>query len=130
MNGVDTNILVRWITRDDPAQCVHADRVMDKPTFVSMGVLIELVWVLGGRSYRFDRETIVAILTTIVDLDRVTVAQEDDVRWAIERYSMGADFADMIHIAAARGSALFTSFEKHLTEDAGPDTPVSVQTLT
>ena len=58
MIGLDTNILVRYFTHDQPAQTTLVLEVMDsltpeKPGFISLLVLVELVWVLE----RFFRTT-------------------------------------------------------------------------
>ncbi|MHA6721994.1 type II toxin-antitoxin system VapC family toxin [Sphingomonas sp. RS2018] len=127
MKAVDTNILVRWITRDDPVQTPIADQVMAEAVYVSLGVLLELAWTLGGRPYRFDREAVVAALQLMLATRTVTVAQEDGVLWAIERFAAGADIADMLHIVAGRGSDAFVSFERRLAKLAGPDSPLTVE---
>ncbi|WP_158409623.1 PIN domain-containing protein [Devosia psychrophila] len=48
--GVDTNVLVRFLTRDDETQAEHALRIIttpqNQPIRVSLVVLVELVWVL------------------------------------------------------------------------------------
>ena len=126
MKAVDTNILVRWITRDDPVQSSIADRVMAEATFVSLGVLLELAWTLGGNPFRWDRQTIATALRLIVSTRTVSLPHEDGVRWAIDRFAAGADIADMLHIVSARGSACFISFDKRLASLAGSDTPVPI----
>ena len=127
MIAVDTNILVRLITRDDPAQAAIADRIMSRPVLVPLTVLLELAWVLGGNSFRFDRATLATALRHVVDLATVTMPAEDQVRWAIERFAGGADIADMIHIAASGGASAFVSFEDKLEERAGPVSPLPVE---
>jgi predicted nucleic-acid-binding protein len=49
------------------------------------------------------------------------------VRWAIERFAAGADFADMIHIVAARGAVAFVSFESRLSKLAGTASPMPIE---
>jgi len=49
MIGLDTNVVVRYLTHDDPAQTTAAVRVMDalssdSPGFLSLIVIVELVW--------------------------------------------------------------------------------------
>lgn len=127
MKAVDTNILVRWITRDDPLQTPLADAVMGLPVFISHTVMIELVWTLCGKTYRFARSDAADVLYAIVDLATATVPIEDGVRWAIDRFAAGADFADMIHLIGARGAAAFVSFERSLAEKAGRDTPLPIE---
>lgn len=126
MNAVDTNILVRWLTRDDPVQTPIADRVMSEPVHVAATVLLELAWVLGGRYYRYDRATLAAVLRVLVGTSTVHIANEDAVRWAIERFAAGGDIADMLHIASLQGHDAFVSFEHRLAEHAGPDAPVAI----
>jgi predicted nucleic-acid-binding protein len=63
--GLDTNVLVRYLTQDEPRQAALANELIetrlaaDTPGFVSTVALIELVWVLeagmtviGRRSSR------------------------------------------------------------------------------
>ena len=59
MIAVDTNVLIRYITQDVPAQAAIAERLLDSltndgPGFVGREVAIEIVWVLE-RSYEFSR---------------------------------------------------------------------------
>lgn len=126
MNALDTNVLIRWITRDDEAQARQADALLLHPAFVSLPVLLETAWVLGGRPFLFDRATRAEILYAIVDTDTITVASEDAIRWAIGRFAAGADIADMIHIVAAKGSTRFISFEKDLAIEAGSRSPLPI----
>jgi len=127
MIAVDTNILVRWITRDDDVQAAQADRIMGAPVLIPLTVLLETAWVLGGRTYRFDRPTLASALLAMLDLASVTVPQEADVRWAIGRFAAGADLADMMHIVAALGASRFASFERDLATAAGLDAPTPVE---
>lgn len=127
MNAIDTNVLIRWITRDDPEQAQRADTLLMQPSFVSLPVLLETAWVLSGRPYKFDRATRVEMLRNIVETQTIVIASESGVRWAIERFSAGADFADMIHIVAARGTTRFVSFDKGLAQEAGVDAPLPIE---
>lgn len=127
MKAVDTNILVRWITRDDPVQAPLADIVMGTPVFVSHTVLIELVWTLRGKTYRFERSDTADVLDGIVALATTTTPFEEGVRWAIDRFAAGADFADMIHLIGSRGADHFVTFERRLSQQAGPDTPLPIE---
>ena len=65
MIGVDTNVLVRMIARDDPVQTPIAEQILDRAgedgLFVSLVVLAELAWVLR-RAYRYQPD---AVLTAI-----------------------------------------------------------------
>lgn len=126
MNALDTNVLIRWITRDDETQARQADALLMHAAFVSLPVLLETAWVLGGRPFLFDRATRAEMLYGIIDTDTITVASEDAVRWAIKRFASGADIADMIHIVAAKGATRFMSFEKDLALEAGSHPPLPI----
>lgn len=68
MIGLDTNVLVRYLTQDDPAQAALATRVMEqdlsaaRPGFISAIVLVETAWVLE-RLYKATREEILEIVS-------------------------------------------------------------------
>lgn len=127
MRAVDTNILVRWLTRDDPAQTPIADRVMAEPVFVAHTVLLELAWVLGGRTYRLDRARLAIALRALIDTKTVHIVDEEAVRWAIERFAAGGDIADMLHLTSLHGCSTFVSFEHRLQERAGPQAPLPIE---
>lgn len=127
MKAVDTNILVRWVTRDDPLQTAQADAIMGLSVYISHTVLIELVWTLRGKTYRFARSDTADVLYTLLELATATVPLDGKVRWAIDRFAAGADFADMVHLIGARDAASFVSFERALAEKAGADTPIPIE---
>lgn len=127
MKAVDTNILVRWITRDDPEQALLADAVVAQPILVSLTVLLELAWVLGGKTFRYERARLARVLTALLDVTTITVPAREEVRWAVRRFAAGADIAGMLHIVAARGSAGFVSFENHLADLAGDGSPLAIE---
>lgn len=128
MKAADTNIIVRYLVRDDPRQALIADEVMTGPVLIPHTILQETAWVLLN-SYAFDRATLAFTLETLLDLQNVTVEHERLVRWAIERTVVGADFADMLHIASASSADAFVTFDRAISRKAGPDTPVPIETL-
>ncbi len=99
MKGIDTNILVRYLIRDDLAQLRAASRFIEgdcseqEPGFVNQIVLAELVWVLE-RGYRLDRSAVVAALDALLLARQLLIEHPDDVRAAIYDYLNGEDFAD------------------------------------
>ena len=128
MRAVDTNILARYLVRDDPAQVALADAALAESCFLPITVLLEITWLLASR-YATPRAKIAEALEAVLQLP--TVATEDDslVTWAIERFRAGADFADMIHIMVSRRADSFISFDKRLARQAGPDAPLPIETL-
>jgi len=129
VKSIDTNVVIRFIADDDPLQtCVARSLFRNSEIFVSQTVLIETEWVLRGV-LGWDRRRVGSALVTLLRTDRVTVERSSDVLWAIERHAVGADFADMLHVAAARRTAGFATFDRAVAREAGPDSPVPVETL-
>jgi predicted nucleic-acid-binding protein len=99
--GLDTNVLVRYITRDDRVQAARADRLMDSlsadsPAFVNRIVLCELVWVLG-RGYRYERPAIAGVIETILSSEALVVEDHELAMEALARYrDEDLDFADAL----------------------------------
>jgi predicted nucleic-acid-binding protein len=127
VRSIDTNIVVRWITRDDPKETPIADAVLQAPVFIPLTVLVEVAWVLAGRTYRYTPQMVHAAIDTLLRLDTVSVHPEDWVRWALQRQAAGADLPDMLHLVASRSTQSFVSFEKRLREHAGERPPVPVE---
>lgn len=128
MRAVDTNILARFVLADDPRQAALAAGVLRDPCYIADTVLLETAWLLSSR-FALGRDVLAATLRDLIDLPNVTVSDLAGLRWAIERFAQGADFADMLHVHAARGTDAFVSFEKRLARLAGPDSPVVIETL-
>ncbi len=70
--GIDTNILVRHYTQDDPVQSPVATRFLDRccsvenPGWISLVVICELSWVLRqGKNYRYSRHELFKVLFTM-----------------------------------------------------------------
>jgi predicted nucleic-acid-binding protein len=128
-SAADTNVVVRWIVGDDLEQTERATAVFEHPTFISLTVLIETVWVLSGRRYALDRATVADLLDRIVAARSVLLEHESAVSWAISRYRAGADFADMIHLIAAADAERFVTFDLRLAGQAGASPPLAIETL-
>ncbi len=102
MIAVDTNVLLRLLVGDDPAQAAKARRLFDradaehKAIWVADSVLVELVWTLG-RAYRRDRVDIVKALRTLASHATVVLESAAAVRDATDAFEQGqADFADCL----------------------------------
>lgn len=100
MKGVDTNVLVRYLTQDDAKQARAVDALI--ATTIEEGsrlrvddiVLCELVWVLR-HAYRFDRSTIVAALDKVLSTSLLVFEDREVLRQALDDYrNQHGDFAD------------------------------------
>ena len=88
MIGLDTNVLVRYLTRDDPAQYAKAAAMIDAATdrgeqlVINTAVLCELVWVLG-TAYSYSRAEIARALEQIFATAQFEVERLDEARQAL-----------------------------------------------
>jgi len=125
VKAVDTNIVLRFILNDDPAQAKIAEEVIRGGIFVPTTVMLEAGWVLSAR-YGFDRERLADILAALLDMPTIKVADEAGMRGAIEHLRRGADLADAIHLVSAGGSDAFVTFDRALARMAGPPIPIEL----
>ena len=101
MIGLDTNIFVRFIAQDDPAQSVAATKLIDSlspeaPGFLSLIVLAELIWVLQF-SYRFGKEEIEHVVERLLRSKELVLEQKEAVAQALTKFrGCRADFADCL----------------------------------
>ena len=127
MIGLDTNILVRYLTQDDPRQSALANELIERglsaerPGFVSSVALVELVWVLES-GYSCGRDEIVAVLEKLLRA-RPLVVEHADVAWQATRVfaASNADFADcMIERAGFANACDHTAtFDRGAAKTAG-----------
>ncbi len=130
MIAVDTNVLIRFLTRDDPGQADTAEALFAQQDILLLtSVLVETEWVLSG-SYRWSRETINVALAALVRLEGIKIAAAAGIDWALARHAAGADLADMLHLVAATGTDAFATFDRRIAAAAGDAPPTPVQTLT
>jgi predicted nucleic-acid-binding protein len=120
MLGVDTNVLVRYLTRDDQPQYEKARRLIDRevakgePVMVSLLVLLETEWVLRSR-YELAKADIVVTFSALLDTAELTFEDEPSVEAAVYEWKDSpADFADCLISArnirlGCRATATFDS---------------------
>jgi predicted nucleic-acid-binding protein len=102
MLGVDTNVLIRYLTRDDRPQYEKARRMIDRkvakgePVLVSLLVLLQTEWVLRSR-YEMAKADIVTAFSALLDTADLTFEDEPSVETAVYSWkdSAGA-FADCL----------------------------------
>ncbi|MCC6193163.1 MAG: type II toxin-antitoxin system VapC family toxin [Burkholderiales bacterium] len=111
MRAVDTNILVRFYLRDDPAQGRIAESVLSAgDVFVPKTVILELEWVLR---YVADQPAnkVIECLAHLIALPGVTVEDRDEVDAALAYCRDGIDFADALHLAASGECSELLTFD-------------------
>jgi predicted nucleic-acid-binding protein len=125
--AVDTNVIVRYLTRDDAEQFARASALIgSEDVYVCMTVLLETEWVLR-RGYRFSRERIIAALAAFAGLRRVTLEDPTVAARALDWMRSGMDFADALHLAKAVGCEAFVSFDLRFADVANALSEVKVR---
>jgi predicted nucleic acid-binding protein len=77
MNGLDTNVLIRYLVADDEAQATKAKRYIESGvSYVNCSVLSEVVWVLES-AYGYDKEAIISALERLLSTHEVEVEDAD-----------------------------------------------------
>jgi predicted nucleic-acid-binding protein len=116
MGAVDTNVLVRLLVADDPAQTKRATTFLEtqRPLWISTVVLVETVWVLM-TVYLWSKAQILVLLQTATNSRDFAFQAVEPVRTAIHLYaSSKADFTDCLalELARAEGHLPFATFDK------------------
>ena len=120
MIGLDTNILIRYLTQDDPIQSPKAREIIErrlteeKPGFVSIVAMLETVWVLE-RGYGLTTHEIVAAVERMLQTDVLVVENEQEVFTATIALKDGqGSFADAVIAAlgARMGCSCTLTFDR------------------
>jgi predicted nucleic-acid-binding protein len=115
MVGLDTNILIRYLTQDDPIQSPRATEIIEQrltgqdPGFVSVVTMAEIVWVLD-RAYGLTNPEIVAVIERMLQTDVLLVENEQEVFTAMTLLKQGlGSFADALIVElGSRAGCLHT----------------------
>lgn len=114
MIAVDTNILVRLLTRDDEAQFQRAFQLFNEhQIFIATTVILECEWVLRF-AYRMKQPEVVGALRRLCGLEQIVLDEPNRVAQALSWHEQGMDFADALHLAAKPENAAFSSFDRKL----------------
>jgi len=125
MIAVDTNVLVRLLTGDDPKQAAKVSLVFGAgPVWIAKTVLLETSWVLRSM-YGFDTLAIHEAFTRLLGLADVRAEDESSVTTALAFMAQGVDLADAMHLSSRPPGAVFVSFDKsfvrHARKAGAPD---------
>ena len=118
MIAVDTNLLVRILTNDDPIQARRAVKILKSDDiYIPKSVLLETEWVLR-HAYGIGRSNIIDGFQKLLGLPNVSVEDPDAVYQAISWYENSLDFADALHLAFSRRCESFATFDSSLIKKA------------
>ena len=118
MIAVDTNLLVRILTNDDPIQAHRAVKILKSDDiYIPKTVLLETEWVLR-HAYEVGRSAIAVGFQKLLGLPNVSVEDPDSIYQAISWYENKFDFADALHLASSRRCESFATFDSSLIKKA------------
>ena len=102
MIGLDTNVLIRYLTLDDPVQSAKATELIERrltaknPGFVSIVAMVETVWVLD-RAYSLTAQEISAAVERLLQVEVLAIENEQKVFTAMVALKQGrGSFSDAL----------------------------------
>jgi predicted nucleic-acid-binding protein len=124
MRAVDTNVLVRLVTRDDEAQVAAAESFVSKGAWVSHLVLVEATWVLRA-AYDLEHDQIATAVEMMLNHKDLTLQDAEVVSAALEQYrqrlSLGFSDCLVLEVARKAGHVPLGTFDKELGKLHGAD---------
>lgn len=119
MRAVDTKVLVRLLTRDDPIQVQKAEKFISDGAWVSTLVLAECIWVLDSV-YGLGESHLQVVVAMLLEHQHLVLQDADVVREALGNYSRhrGVGFTDCLVVALARknGCVPLGTFDRKLAK--------------
>lgn len=126
MIAIDTNVVVRIVTQDDPDQAEAARKLVERSgrLWLAKTVLLETEWVLR-HCYSLSREVILLTFWKLLGYRPLHAEDRTAVQQALEWYAAGLDFADALHLASRPEADRFVTFDKRFAKvarrlDPGP----------
>jgi len=118
LTGIDTNVLVRYLIKDDPKQTNKAVALFRSlsPTnkgFISLVVIIESIWVLESV-YKMDKTLIKEAILKLLKSPRLVIQSTQEIESALSRKEDSDDLADVIiaEIGTRSGCGYTVTFDK------------------
>ncbi len=124
MRAIDTNVLVRLVTRDDRKQVAAAESFISKGAWASTLVLIEATWVLTAV-YELAHPEVATAVEMLLHHRDLTIQDSDTVAAALEHYRRrpGLGFSDCLILEVARkaGHVPLGTFDRDLGKLEGAE---------
>jgi predicted nucleic-acid-binding protein len=120
MIGLDTNVIIRYLTQDDKKQAAKANKLIDNelsassPGFITLITLVEVVWVLES-CYGQPKEKVIEIIHSLLTTKQLLLESADLAYMALKRFvAGGADFSDALIavISENKGCETVATFDK------------------
>jgi len=118
MIAVDTNITIRFFTRDDERQYKKSFTIFNtKEVFIPDTVILETEWVLR-YAYKFSREDICDAFINLFGLKNVHLSNPTFIAQAIEWHKLGLDFSVALHLTQCQQYEKLYTFDKKFISKA------------
>ena len=120
MIGLDTNVLIRYLTYDDPIQSAKATEIIERrltpknPGFVSIVAMVETVWVLD-RAYSLTAQEISTAVERLLQVEVLAIENEQQVFTAMVALKQGrGSFSDALiaELGVRAGCARTLTFDR------------------
>jgi predicted nucleic-acid-binding protein len=120
MIGLDTNVLIRYLTQDDSVQSAKAAEILERrltpknPGFVSVVAMVETVWVLD-RAYGLTAQEIATAVERVLQVEVLAIENEQEVFTAMVALKQGrGSFADALiaELGARAGCTCTLTFDQ------------------
>jgi predicted nucleic-acid-binding protein len=122
MRAIDTNVLVRLLTRDDPKQAALADAFVQSGAWVSVLALAEATWVLG-TVYDRNAAHIARAVEMLLNHQRLTLQEPETVAAALETFrrrpALGFSDCLLVELARTAGHLPIGTFDRDLSKVDG-----------
>ena len=118
MIAVDTNVIVRFLTGDEPSQYAQSLELMEtEAIFIPDTVILETAWVLDFV-YGFKPAEISPALRDLFGLQNVHLHDPDAVARTLDWFEQGMDFADAFHLSSSTECTELKTFDKAFVKQA------------
>jgi predicted nucleic-acid-binding protein len=111
MIAIDTNVIIRLLTRDDAVQYETSRNIFtDEEVYIADTVILETEWVLR-YAYEFEPAVICQALHKLFGLRNVHLSNAPLVAQALDWHQYGLDFADAFHLALSQHHPVLKTFD-------------------
>jgi predicted nucleic acid-binding protein len=122
MRAVDTNVLVRLLTRDDPKQLGVAEAFVEQGAWVSVLALAEATWVLAAVYERTPAQVALAV-EMLLNHQHLTLQEPEAVAAALEMFrqrpTLGFSDCLLVQLARRAGHLPLGTFDRNLAKVDG-----------
>src|ERR1035438_8955010 len=122
MRAVDTNVLVRLITRDDSGQACSAESFIEKGAWVSVIALAEAAWVLASV-YELNSKELARAIEMLLNHRDLVLQEPEAVAGALDLFrakpSLGFSDCLMLQLARKAGHLPLGTFDRNLSKVEG-----------